>query len=91
VNDSDGFGAELAQITGQFLALAQLAARSGGFRNKAAIRALLPSMDILATVTRRLIEGPNTTQRDVDLLTDCYSQLMKRVFSEIKINGDARQ
>ncbi len=68
----DDFGAELAQITGQFLALAQLAARSGGFRDKPYVRGLLKEMKTLGddtvTLSARTYPGsrPGKFLRDWD-------------------------
>ncbi len=87
---SDDFGDELAQVCAQFLSLAQLAQRSGGFRDKGRVRGLLSKMNGLVDATRVLIEA-EATQADVDRLAEQYRHLMGRVFDEIRIPGDTRQ
>jgi hypothetical protein len=84
------FGKEIVELSRQFLGLAELAARNGGFRDQARARELLKEINALCNDTRALI-SERSTQEQVDAVAARYRDTMSHVFDAIKIPGVSPQ
>ncbi len=86
----DDFGREIAQLSAQFLSLAQLAQRNGGFRDKSSARKLRDEFTALGGATRALLTSA-ATQDDVNVLAQPHRTLMGLFFDEIRMPGGQPQ